>query len=88
MEREQVKPARVTPLCETSRMTTYRSNQRTFQWDTLYQRIRLFTKTINLLNTRPAITQWTGSIIEEEIEQSIPFPIGRIIDFSKLVDIY
>ena len=36
--------------------------------------------TIDLLNTRPAITQCTGSETEEEIYSQFGFPIVRIID--------
>ena len=44
--------------------------------------------TIFLLNTRPAITQCTGSGNEEEIYNQFGFPIGRRIDFCELGDNY
>ena len=41
---------------------------------------------LDLLNTRPANTRYTGSNIEEEIHNQ--FPVDRRIDFSELNDNY
>ena len=42
---------------------------------------------IDIINTRPAITQCTGSVIDDEICSQFGFPIGQTNYFSELSDI-
>ena len=48
----------------------------------------LFHTWVNRTITRPDIIQCTGSIIEQEIIQTIWFPNGWIIDLNELGDVY